>query len=51
MNRIRVISILLAGASVLPIVALAQLAIIYDSGATRPLAPFLAVFGDRKSVV
>ena len=46
MNRIRAISILLAGASLLPIVALAQLANIYDSGNTRPLAPFLAAFGE-----
>ena len=45
-NRIRAISIVLAGASFLPLVAWAQLAIIYDSGATRPLAPLLSVFGE-----
>jgi integrating conjugative element protein (TIGR03765 family) len=46
MNRIRAISLVLAGASFLPLVAWAQIAIIYDSGATRPLAPLLSVFGE-----
>jgi integrating conjugative element protein (TIGR03765 family) len=46
MNRIRAISIVLAGASWVPLVAWAQLVIIYDSGATRPLAPLLSVFGE-----
>ena len=42
----RIISLLLAGISLLPILARAELSIIYDSGNTQPLAPFLAVFGE-----
>ena len=47
MNRILVISLLLVG--VMPIVSRAELAIIYDSGATQPLAPFLMVFDETPS--
>ena len=49
MYRIWVISLLLAGVGLLPTVSRAELAIIYDSRATHPLAPFLMVFDETPS--
>lgn len=46
MKCIRTISMLVVGISLLPILARAELAIIYDSGTTHPLAPFFTVFGE-----
>jgi len=46
MNARRIVSIALAGFSLLATVARADLEVIYDNGATRPLAPFLEAFGE-----
>lgn len=46
MNPRCILNVTLAGLGMLATVASAELEVIYDSGATRPLAPFLEVFGE-----
>lgn len=46
MNPRCILGVTVAGLGLLSAVAWAELEVIYDSGATRPLAPFLEIFGE-----
>ena len=50
MSRAQTTSVVLIGISLWASIASAELTVIHDSGATRPLAPYLEVFGETPRI-